>query len=222
MAVLSGIQQAAALKERMREANLENEELRTRLHRAISWLGCAELQKEEDDLFFLSLWISFNACYAIELTESDALTEREKFKRFISSLVSHDRDGQVFSLLWTTFKGPVRMLIDNPYIFKPFWNFQRGEAEDWKEAFDKSNTEALRCLSGNKVDELLHIILDRLYVLRNQVFHGGATFRSSVNRRQVKDGAAILSNLIPIVIRIMLENPGVDWGRLLYPVVRND
>lgn len=209
------------LKEKMREASLENEELRTRLHRAISWLGCAELQKDEEDLHFLSLWIAFNACYAIELTEADALPEREKFKRFISSLVSHDHEGQVFSLLWTTFKGPVRLLIDNPFVFRPFWNFHRGEAEDWKDAFEKSNSDALRCLSGNKVDELLHIILDRLYVLRNQVFHGGATFRSSVNRSQVKDGAAILACLIPVVIRIMLENPQVDWGRLLYPVIKS-
>lgn len=211
---------AAVLKEKLKSAELDDEALRTRLHRAISWLGCAEMQQQEPDLHFLGLWISFNACYAIELTEADALPEREKFKRFISSLIRHDKDGRVFSLLWNTFQGSVRMLIDNPFVFRPFWNYQRGEAEEWEEAFAKSNTDALRCLSGNKVDELLHIILDRLYVLRNQVFHGGATFRSTVNRSQVKDGASILEKLVPEIILIIMEHPQEDWGRLMYPVVK--
>ena len=210
------------LKEKLKAAELEDEALRTRLHRAISWLACSEEQQGEPDLHFLSLWISFNSCYAIELTEADAMPEREKFKKFISNLISHDGQGQVFSLLWSTFKGPVRLLIDNPFVFRPFWNYQRGEAEEWKEAFEKSNSDALRCLSGNKVDELLHIILDRLYVLRNQVFHGGATFRSTVNRSQVKDGAAILEQLVPVIVQIILEHPEVDWGRLMYPVVKNN
>lgn len=213
---------ATDLKEKLKAAELEDESLRTRLHRAISWLACSEQQQEEPDLHFLSLWISFNSCYAIELTEADAMPEREKFKKFISNLISHDGQGQVFSLLWSTFKGPVRLLIDNPFVFRPFWNYQRGEAEEWKEAFEKSNSDALRCLSGNKVDELLHIILDRLYVLRNQVFHGGATFRSTVNRSQVKDGAAILEQLVPVIVQIILEHPEVDWGRLMYPVVKNN
>lgn len=203
----------------LREAGLE-EELRTRLHRAISWLGCSEEQVAEPDLHFLSLWISFNACYAIELTEAESKPEREKFKLFISTLLRHDTAGHVFSLLWNTFKGPVRLLIENPFVFRPFWNFHRGEAEEWEQTFKKSNDDALRCLSGNKVDELLHIILDRLYVLRNQLMHGGATFRSKVNRNQVKDGAAILAMLVPIIIQIIMEHPEEDWGRLLYPVIK--
>lgn len=218
MAAKSLIINAASLKEKLKEKNPE-EELRTRLHRAISWLNCAEMNEQEPDLHFLSLWIAFNSCYAIELTEADARPEREKFKRFISTLIRHDPDGRVFFLLWTTYKGPVRLLINNPYVFRPFWNFHRGEASEWEDSFRKSNEEALRCLSGNKVDELLHIILDRLYVLRNQLMHGGATFRSKVNRNQVKDGAAILALLIPIIIEIIMEHPEEDWGRLLYPVI---
>ena len=37
-----------------------------RLHRAISWLKCAENNSEDIDLKFISLWIAFNACYADE------------------------------------------------------------------------------------------------------------------------------------------------------------
>jgi hypothetical protein len=215
-----GTFQAPLLKEKLRQAGLE-EELRTRLHRAISWLQCAENQAEEPDIQFLSLWISFNACYAIELTEADAKPERDKFKQFISTLVRYDAGGKIFSLLWNKFGGPVRLLIENHFIFRPFWDFQRGDIPEWEPAFERSNTEARNCLSGNRVDGLLHIILDRLYVLRNQIFHGGATFGSQVNRQQVKDGCAILSMLMPILIDIIMEHPEEDWGRLMYPVVKN-
>ena len=54
---------------------------------------------------------------------------------------------------------------------------------------------------------LLTVVFDRLYVLRNQLVHGGATWNSSVNRSQVKDGAAVLGWMLPLFIDIMMDNP---------------
>ena len=59
-----------------------------------------------------------------------------------------------------------------------------------------------------------------LDVLRNQLVHGGATWNSSINRAQVKDGAAVLGWLLPVFIDIMLDNPDQDWGKPYYPVVK--
>ena len=56
-------------------------------------------------------------------------------------------------------------------------------------------------------------------MLRNQLVHGGATWNSAVNRAQVKDGAAIMLAVIPVVIELMLDHPGMDFGEILYPVV---
>ncbi len=39
-----------------------NEKHAVRLHRAISWLKCAEDIQDNLDLQYISLWISFNAC----------------------------------------------------------------------------------------------------------------------------------------------------------------
>jgi len=61
--------------------------------------------------------------------------------------------------------------------------------------------------------------IDRLYVLRNQLFHGGATWNNGINRAQVRDGAAILTFLMPVFVDLMMENPKADWGRPFYPVV---
>jgi hypothetical protein len=64
-------------------------------------------------------------------------------------------------------------------------------------------------------------VLRRLYTLRNQLVHGGATWNSSVNRSQVADGAKILGLIVPTVIHIMLEDENRFWGDPCYPVVKD-
>ena len=66
---------------------------------------------------------------------------------------------------------------------------------------------------------VLTLVFDRLYVLRNQLVHGGSTWNSIVNRDQVRDGAAILSFLVPVFADVMMDNPDEEWGRPFYPVV---
>ena len=66
---------------------------------------------------------------------------------------------------------------------------------------------------------ILITLFDRLYVLRNQLVHGGATWNGTVNRSQVIDGAAVLANLVPVFIDIMMDNPDHDWGKPFYPVI---
>jgi hypothetical protein len=67
--------------------------------------------------------------------------------------------------------------------------------------------------------QVLSIVLARLYVLRNQLIHGGATWNGSVNRHQVRDCANLLGKLVPIVIEIMMDHPEHDWGVATYPVI---
>jgi hypothetical protein len=92
----------------------------------------------------------------------------------------------------------------------------------WRASFNQSSVEALNYLSRKKVAPLFSIVLDRLYVLRNQVLQGGATFQSQVNREQVEDGVALLSNIMPIIVRIMLSSSDEDWGDIAYPVISFD
>jgi hypothetical protein len=49
--------------------------------------------------------------------------------------------------------------------------------------------------------------------------HGGATWNSQVNRKQVRDGAEILLNLLPVFIDTLMSNSAEDWGAPYYPVV---
>ena len=66
---------------------------------------------------------------------------------------------------------------------------------------------------------ILSMLFDRLYVLRNQMMHGGATWNSAVNRDQLHDGAAILGSFLPVMIDLMMDAPDQDWGAPMYPVV---
>jgi hypothetical protein len=190
-----------------------------RLHRAISWLKCSEDVQDNLDLQYISLWISFNACYANNLSKGELLSERDSFSEFVRKLVKHDLEMRFFHLLWNQFSGPVRLLIENKYVYKPFWEFQRGEIKDWKKQYYKSVTDSMKFLSAQNVEGLLEVVLDRLYTLRNQLMHGGSTFKSDINRSQVKDGNNMLKLLVPLVIEIMLINKEENWGEIYYPVI---
>lgn len=193
----------------------------TRLHRAISWLRCAAEQHDDLDLQLISLWIAFNACYAVDQGGSESLAERFAFQHFVEKLVSHDTDKKIYACLWQTYSGPVKALIKNPYVFSGFWQIKREDvsSDAWREPFDLLSVSALNHLSRQNVPELLSIVLDRLFVLRNQLLHGGATYASQINREQVKDGAQLLASLVPIMIEIMLSAPEEAWGDIYYPVL---
>jgi len=213
---------SSILKSKLKQLDYsENENDIIRVHRAISWLKCAEEQADNPDLKFISLWISFNACYADRDVTNQSLTERKRFKEFISKLVEYDNEKRIFDLLWDKFSGPVRLLIENRYTFSLFWEANRDKTIRWESEFNLSKSDSWSHLSHQRVDKFLEIVLDRLYTVRNQLLHGGATYESKVNRDQVKDAGRILEFLIPIIVDIMIENIEQDWGEINYPVIRD-
>lgn len=212
--------QAAELKARLKATGEQHaEDWRIRLHRAISWLGRAEREEADPDARFIFLWIAFNAAYAHEFGFEKP--EREQFARFLDTLLSVDADGRLHQLLFARFTGPVRTLIDNRHVFEPFWRALREhDASDrWKEQFEASQRAALRAVVSMETRTVLGIVLDRLYVLRNQLMHGGATWNSRVNRAQVRDGVNLMQALVPVLIGFMLDHPELELGGIAYPVL---
>ena len=195
------------------------ETLTIRIHRAISWLKSAEKQEGNLDLKFISLWIAFNACYAVDLNGISSKPEKAKLRDFTSSLVQFDRT-RLYNLFWEKYSGPVKVLIENKFVFEKFWEYNRGENNDYLYAFNKSIATATNCLSKQNIEGLIEVVLERLYTLRNQIIHGGATYNSKLNRSQLRDACNIMQLLVPIIIEIMLENWNRDWGVIAYPVVK--
>ena len=196
------------------------EQLGLRIHRAISWLGRSEQETGDHDLRFILLWVGFNAAYAQDVG-TDVFGERGAFKTYFDALVELDGTHRIYNAVWNRFPHEIRVLLNNKYVFAPFWNHQNGQDgyEDWAETLAASQRAISAAMEHRNTSRLLSVVFDRLYVLRNQLVHGGATWNSGVNRSQVRDGAAVLGTLLPVFIDIMMDNPRRDWGKPFYPVV---
>ena len=68
---------SSILKEKLKKSSADLEENNViRLHRAISWVSCAEDLDDNVDLKFITLWIAFNACYADNEAHQFELSEK--------------------------------------------------------------------------------------------------------------------------------------------------
>lgn len=208
-----------ALKEKQRQLRAGfPQSFGLRVHRSISWIGRAEAEVNDPAAAFLFLWIAFNAAYA---DERDIRGEREAFAWFFGMLSDLDTERRIYEAVWTRFPGPIRLFLENRFVFGPFWSYQNGIEgyENWEQRFGAARRAFHGALASRDTAQILSMLFDRLYVLRNQLVHGGSTWNSATNREQLRDGAEILGFLIPIMIDIMIDNASRDWGRPFYPVV---
>jgi len=209
-----------AMKARLkRDAEKYPVSTRIRLHRALSWLGRAERETKDPDAAFLFLWVAFNAAYARAFGQGE--NERQRLSEFIATLLAADRDMSLHAIVFQQFCGPIRTLIGNKFVFEPFWRALRehDSSNRWEISFNASHKAALASIMQGDTAKVLSIVFDRLYVVRNQLVHGGATWNSSINRAQVKDGVRILAAIVPAILMLMLEHPEFEFGEALYPVV---
>lgn len=212
------------LKSRHREMRNQLPECTSlRIHRGLSWLQAGETA-DDPDTRFIHLWIAFNAIYARDFEARDTFGEKGLLNRFLGKLVRLDHDDLLFALVWENYADKIRLFIDNEYVTRWFWDFHNGriDEETWKAKFARSKKEAQQSLAVKDTTIFCTILFDRLYVLRNQLMHGGATWGSDINRAQVKDGTRILEKIIPAMVLIMLNNPVEDWGKPCFPPVESN
>ena len=194
-----------------------------RVHRAISWLQGAERAAgaDDSDAAFICYWIAFNAAYVQGPELHKQFPEHEFLAWYFRTIISLDKDRVIYNVIWTRFSGAIRTFVDNQYVYRPFWQFQHGEKDfaDWQRRFEQERRSIRGALAQQDTVRILAALFDRLYVLRNQLMHGGATWNGSVNRGQVRDGATILGFLVPRFIDVMMDHPNEPWGEPPYPVV---
>ena len=213
---------ALNLKEKQRQLRSDfPETLALRVHRAISWLQRSEDEEKDPDVCFILLWIGFNAAYAAEI-DSEISSERSSIKTYFDMLVSKDSKQHIYNAVWKRYSQEIRLLLNNKYVFSSFWNHQNGLPgyDDWEARLARSQSTISAALTKRDTALILVILFDRLYVLRNQLVHGGATWNSAVNRDQVRDGAAVMAMLLPVFIDIMMDNSDLNWGKPFYPVLK--
>lgn len=193
-----------------------------RVHRALSWLNRAEVESEGDpDARFIFLWIAFNAAYATDIDERPEGNEQRIFNAFLEKLIGLDKQNRLGELVWNSYPHAIRVLMDNPYVFPGFWAYQKGHQSDeqWRDSFAAAKKAANHALAREDTATVLAIVLSRIYTLRNQLMHGGATWNGQANREQLRDCVNVMAQLVPAVIEIMMDNPNTLWGEVSYPVV---
>lgn len=118
---------------------------------------------------------------------------------------------------------PTRVWLSLKPGLKPnaLWDNQNGKISEqqWTERFASGRRAAQQALANRNTPAVLGVLFNRIYTLRNQVMHGGATWNSSVNRDQLRDCSNLLGKLVPVIILLMLDNPETLWGDACYPVV---
>ena len=210
-------------------------ELSLRVRRALSWLERAEVARDQDDrdVAFVLYWIAFNAAYGQTGSPmADDQPERNSQRVYIDKITA--LDDTCYRALRTddAFREMQYGLLANKFVYEPFWKHhnQVPGSQGWREGFDRSRRRVARELREiqrttihrqSRTAFVLSELFARLYTLRNQLLHGGATWNSSVNREQVTMGTTAIALLIPHFIDVMIENPDADWGAPRYPVVNN-
>ena len=210
------------------------ENLQVRIHRTLSWIKRAEGVKPDDDTAFILYWIAFNAAYAEGKSSGN---EKERFRWYFSEIMPLDADHVVSTTMRKPeFRSRIDGFLQNEWVFQPFWDYAFYGVEshrDWKREFDKDAKNVKEKLDGstnrrkrgskanpeNDIVDVLCILFNRLYVLRNQLVHGGATWSSSMNRDQVRDGREVMAFLVPRFAYLMMNNPDPSdrWGSPPYP-----
>lgn len=207
-------------QERLQEA------FNIRIHRAKSWCGRAEQERDDPDAGFLFLWIAFNAAYGIcpqhqEIeNEGQRRGDRQLYRVFFETMIDADSRQFIYDTIWgPLFSNPIRNLLDNRFVYEPYWQAVRRQdgSREWERYFKAERRRFHHAFKNKDTVTVLTILFSRLYVLRCQLVHGGATWNSKLNRDQVKDGRNILAVLIPQFITVMKAAPNADWGEISYP-----
>lgn len=193
-----------------------------RAHRAISWIRGAEraAYDRDEDGAFISYWIAFNAAYAQLSQWQQRSQDKDLYRSYFDRVVRLDAKGVIRNAVWKQCFRRIQTLLDNQFVYQPFWLHRHGEPghEDWRKWFDRDRKAMHLAYGKEDTVAVLMTLFNRLYVLRNQLMHGGATWGGKVNRRQVGDGAAIMGALVPHFVDLMMDHPDEDWGEPPYPV----
>ena len=208
--------------------------LNLRVRRALSWLERAEdARREQDhDTAFILYWIAFNAVYG--QTGSAAYgdqREHDTQHAYFRKIAGLDQSLREILGSQAVLRA-IDALLNSRYVYEPFWKHHNGVPgyQDWETRFERRRRRTASAMhqirvttiaAAENTERILSELFDRLYTLRNQLLHGGATWKSSVNRSQVKMGAEMIALLVPRFIDAMIENPDAGWGSPRYPVVND-
>ena len=187
-------------------------------------LGSAGLDSEDradSQELFIMHWIAFNALYGRvnETGHGRYLRPGDDDARWFLRMIC-DLDagtGRIKSAL-SALRKEAHALLKSRYLSEPYW--RQGYSANVKRQLEEETTAAENGLaSGDPHPYLTTLLWGRVRVLRNQIFHGCSTNRDSLNKEDVEPALRVLSELIPLFVRVMEEriDKENEWPRIPFP-----
>jgi len=184
------------------ERKAANQPYAVRIHRALSWMERAALQQDLETRFIFA-WIAFNALYGqaregLPTARSQGRFgggDRSEYVDFLNKLAR--LDGEPLMRAATQIRRFLEDLVGCKYLFFAYWR----DLPDWAEGLASDAQKFGRAMESRNVGHVLSMVFDRLYTMRLQLVHGGATFGSRVNRQTVRMSEIVLSHFMRPMLR---------------------
>ncbi|MDA8010557.1 MAG: HEPN domain-containing protein, partial [Alphaproteobacteria bacterium] len=236
--------------ERCRDYQKQVAHNNTRMYRALSWLERSEDRNLKKDSVerFVFLWLSFNAAYGNDLDwKRSANWERlsgirrkkeiEKIKKFLRLVAENDSPRFHLAEVICIYKDAFEKIMEIRFLFRQFWQaaYEKRAWLAWlsrrknsaSDRFCEQQRSVQNALQNTlppkeKIQSVLVPTFERIYILRNQIFHGASTYGGRFNRSSLEPANAILGACVPEILKIMLETmenrkDTPAWGHVEFP-----
>jgi hypothetical protein len=199
--------------------------LEDRLTRARSWLSAAAAAPEsEKQEIFIALFIALNAIYGRRQYEGDRSQTAGDLESFCEKLdIMHEADldqgrATLTNALFVA-RPAIHAIATNVFLRDVYWRREMRHDVLVKRFEAHYSSADRRLLVEGLWRPLLRLVLDRVIVLRNQIFHGCVTHGpESRGWESVEQGVAVLKVLVPAFVDLMDRYGSlVKWEALPYP-----
>ena len=155
-------------------------------------------------------------------TGNERVEREQTVQHYFSRILALEHGRTIHRAVWQRFPNPIKAFVANQYVYWRFWEFQDevDGAGDWVDRLEwdvKRVDGAIARQRTNETSAVLKVLFSRLYVLRNQLLHGGATWNSSVTRPRGDGRDHVLPGTH--LRYVMLRNPDAGLGQSNFPVV---
>lgn len=174
-----------------------------RSYRARSWIRAAD-DADALDVRFILIWVAFNSLYG-QRRAHDWLD----VQAFLGKVLDDGAERVSNDLLGLHDEGIA--LLGLEFLYFEYWAW--GFTDRVAETITGHLLQAEFNWAAKTPHKSLSAIFERLYVLRNQVFHGSAKFRSSKNRDSLCPAVRLLERVVRTFCEILNEDErDARWG----------
>ena len=190
----------------------------TRVYRANSWLRRAGSFESDLDGHFIFLWIALNALFGqarYRPDGGDPAGEWADLDRFLERLCRIDESSGHIRATLKPLREPILQLLSLRFLHRSYWI--EGDTDALEARLQRDYRMAEAAWRRGRPEPCLSELFRRLYVLRNQIFHGASTDRSSANRDSLRAAVPVLAALVPVFRTLMKDTiTREEWGPVPY------